>query len=200
MSTLATSHDSTESTTKALTAADLAALPSDLPSGPVLYELENGRLIIMSPPGYIHGRVEIAIASAFYEQGDRRGLGETVGGETGVILWRDPDRVVGVDVAFVAKASLPIKLSPEGYLETIPDLVVEVRSKNDSPGYVRRKVDDYLAAGVRIVWTVDPAARSLIEYRRDTAGRTFTEADTVTVEDVLPGFRLVLATLFSLPT
>lgn len=200
MSTIVTTHESTESTNKVLTAADLSVLPAELPSGPAIYELENGRLVIMSPPGYAHGAVEAAIAAAFVEQGDRRGQGRTVCGETGLILWRDPDRVVGVDVAFFAVGSLPLKLSPEGYVETIADLVVEVRSKNDSAAYVRRKVDDYLTAGVRVIWTVDPAVRSLVEHRRDSAPRTYGEADTVTVDDVLPGFRLPLASLFSLPT
>ena len=197
MSTIITTHESIESTNKVLTAADLSVLPAELPSGPAIYELENGRLVIMSPPGFQHGAIETAIASAFYVQGDLRGLGRTVSGETGVILWRDPDRVVGVDVAFIAVGSLPLKLSSEGYIETIPDLVVEVRSKNDSAAYVRRKVDDYRTAGVRVVWTVDPATRSLIEYRRDSAPRTFTEGDVVTVEDVLAGFRLPLTILFS---
>ncbi len=60
--------------------------------------------------------------------------------EVGIVLWRNPDRVVGADVVFVAKKSLPIQRTKEGYLETIPELVVEIRSKNDSLKYVERKV------------------------------------------------------------
>lgn len=199
MSTITTTQEVTESSGRALTAADLAVLPAELPSGPALYELDNGRLIIMSPPGFAHGAMEALIVAAFVHQGDLRGLGRTVSGEAGVILWRKPDRVVGVDVAFVSSKSLPLRLSSEGYLETIPDLVVEVRSKNDSAVYVRRKVDDYLTAGVKVVWVVDPTIRTFIEHRRDTLPRTYHEADTVTVEDVLPGFSLPIASLFSLP-
>ncbi|MCH7685276.1 MAG: hypothetical protein IH899_01105, partial [Planctomycetes bacterium] len=40
------------------TAADVAAMPAELPSGPVLYELDDGRLITMVPPGNEHGAVE----------------------------------------------------------------------------------------------------------------------------------------------
>ena len=39
------------------TAADLEALPSELPSGPIDYELDNGRLVfIMVPPAIFMGQ------------------------------------------------------------------------------------------------------------------------------------------------
>src|SRR5216684_4341273 len=55
------------------TVADLAVFPSDLPSGPVVYELDNGRLIVMPPPGDIHGAVETILAAELRNQGDKRG-------------------------------------------------------------------------------------------------------------------------------
>lgn len=180
-----------------LTAADLAILPDELPSGPVLYELDDGRLVTLPLPGFQHGHVIAVIGSMMIEAGDRRGLGRTTCGGSGIVLRRNPDRVVGVDVAFVAKGSLPLKLSPEGYLETMPDLVVEVLSKSNTAGYVRRKIEDYLQAGVRLVWIVDPAGRTLVEHRSQTEPRTYTAADIVTAEEVLPGLRLALAEVFS---
>src|SRR5713226_9077293 len=106
-----------------LTVADLAVLPSELPSGTVLYELDNGRLIIMPPPGDIHGAVESKVTVELAIQGERRGHGKVRCGDVGVILWRDPDRVVGADAVFIANRSLPLRVSAEGYLETIPDLI-----------------------------------------------------------------------------
>src|SRR5438552_148870 len=112
-----------------LTAADLAVLPTELPSGPVDYELDNGKLIIMAPSADDHGWVQLNIGSQLKVQGEFRGHGEAHG-EIGVILWRNPDRIVGPDAVFIARRSLPVRRSPEGYLETMPDLVVEIRSKN----------------------------------------------------------------------
>src|SRR5439155_7048790 len=91
-----------------LTAADLAMLPSDLPSGPVVYELDNGKLIVMPPPGDIHGAVESNLVAELKHQGDKLGFGKTRSGGVGVILWKTPDRVVGPDAVFISKASLPI--------------------------------------------------------------------------------------------
>ena len=175
------------------TAADLAALPDELPSGPVRYELDNGELVTMSPPGYVHGVIEATLTTHLKIQGEWRGCGKVCCGEAGIVLWRNPDRVVGADAAFVATANLPVRRSPEGYLETIPDLVVEVMSPNDTRPEVQRKVDDYLHAGVRVVWVLDPARRTLAIHRPGQAVETLGEADTLTVPEVIPGFSLRVA-------
>lgn len=181
-----------------LTVADLAALPDELPSGPVRYELDNGRLLIMPPAGDIHGATESNLVTELKIQGERRGLGKVRSGEVGIVLWRNPDRVVGADAIFVAKESLPIQLSKEGYLETIPDLVVEVRSKNDSKPEVRAKVKDYLKAGVRVIWVVDPKKQTVTAYRQGRKPQVFKTKDTLTVEDVIPGFHMLVAEVFRL--
>jgi len=179
-----------------LTVADLAVLPGELPSGPVRYELNNGILVIMPPPGDIHGAAQVNIGSALKVQGDDKGLGKARG-EVGVVLWRNPDRVVAPDALFVAAASLPIRVSEHGgYLETIPDLVAEVRSPNDTATEVRNKVNDYLAAGVRVVWVADPAAATVTVYRVRQSPQVLGADDELTVEDVIPGFRMPVRDVF----
>ena len=125
------------------TIADVAVMPRDLPSGPVDFELDNGRFVATSPTGRRHGVLHGRIVAALIAQGDQRGHGETVV-ETGVILWRNPDRLVGPDAAFYGIRSFPLRESSEGYLETMPDLVFEIRSKNDSQPEVERNVADYI--------------------------------------------------------
>src|SRR2546425_13180076 len=78
-------------TKRMLTAADLAVLPARLPSGPVHYELDNGSLVILAPPGDIHGAVESNLDTELKVQGEKRGLGKVRCGEVGIILRRDPD-------------------------------------------------------------------------------------------------------------
>jgi Uma2 family endonuclease len=175
---------------KLFTVADLEHLPSDLPSGHVHYELHHGRLITMPPPGDEHCAVENKIAAAFYYQGELPGLGKARCGEVGIILARNPDHVLFADNVFISTARLPIRRSSEGYLETIPDLIVEVRSKNDTLVGLQRKAQDYLDAGAVLVWVVDPINRNVVEYRQGTAARTYLEDDVLTVDDVIPGFSL----------
>ena len=178
-----------------LTAADLAALPDELPTGPVKYELDNGRLVTMAPAGEPHADSQASIVTELKLQGERKGHGKAYG-EIGVILWKNPFRVVEPDAAFVKTSSLPVRISPERYLETIPELIVEVRSKNDTKAYLAQKVADYLAAGARLVWVIDPDDSTVTEHRPGSEPRTLSRGDTLPCEDIIPGFRLSLAELF----
>jgi Uma2 family endonuclease len=183
-------------TQRLLTAADLAALPDDLPSGPVKYELDLGRLVpLMSPPGEMHGAHQATIVTLLKLLGERPGHGKALG-EVAIILRRNPDRVFAPDAAFIARRSLPVRTSPEGYLETIPELVVEVRSKNDRVAAIRAKADSYLKAGVILVWVIDPVKKAVGIYRRRQRARELRMGDTLTAESVIPGFRVAVAELF----
>ncbi|HET6383857.1 MAG TPA: Uma2 family endonuclease [Armatimonadota bacterium] len=178
-----------------LTAADLAAMPADLPSGPVLYELYEGELRLMTPPGGEHGSVESQITYLLVAFGKMRGLGQSYG-EVGIQLSSNPDTVVGADAAFILQDQFPVRMTPEGWLATIPALVVEVVSKNDSAPAVRRKVDLYLNAGVRLVWVVNPKTRTVTLHRRDSAPRVLTSVDTLSEPEMLPGLSYPVARLF----
>ena len=178
-----------------LTAADLAAMPAELPSGSVKYELDDGKLVLMAPPGDDHGRMQSRVVFALTNHAENIGLGECRG-EIGVILRRNPDRIVAPDAAFIANRSLPVRKSPEGYLETIPELVVEVRSKNDAVTELREKVAEYLAAGVQIVWVIDPRSQAVTVYRQGQNASELRIGDALTAEGVIPGFQVPVAELF----
>jgi Uma2 family endonuclease len=179
-----------------LTAADLAALPDELPSGPVKYELELGRLVtLISPPGSDHGKMQLRVGSVLFKYAEEMALGEAFA-EVAIVLRRNPDTVVAPDAAFVARRSLPVRTSAEGYLETIPDLVVEVGSKNDRIADLRAKAELYLKAGVTLVWVIDPGKKNVVIYRKKQKARELRVGDTLTAEGVIPGFRIAVEELF----
>jgi Uma2 family endonuclease len=180
-----------------LTAADLEAFPCELPSGwPVDYELDNGRLVlIMAPPGDVHGAAQSNVAAYLKMHGEHKGHGKART-ETGLILWQNPDRVVTPDVMFAAKKSLPLRISPEGYWLTIPELVVEVRSKNDSMKYVERKIEHYLKAGVEIVWVVDPTTRTVAIHTASGSPLVRGQEDVLELPGLITGFSLPVTDVF----
>jgi Uma2 family endonuclease len=181
-------------TGRLFTIADVECLPRSLPSGDVDYELNNGRLVVVSPPGRKHGKTHMRLG-AFLDAVENAGFGEGFI-ETGVVLWRGPDRLVGTDGAFVVRARCPARETNEGYLETIPDLAIEIRSKNDSPGELEEKAADYLKAGVTVVWLIDPILRNATIYRPDQPP-TVVAADGVLAEPTILGrHELRLAQLF----
>lgn len=148
----------------------------------------------MPPPGDGHARRQVRFVAYLFNQGEQQGYGEARG-DVGVILRRYPDHLRGPDAAFLTTAQLPPLVSPEGYLTTIPALVVEVRSKNDSQPEVEAKVADYLAAGVVLVWVADPDARTVTAYQANQPPVVFTAADTLTALPVIPGFAVPVADL-----
>lgn len=180
---------------RVFTAADLAALPEDLPSGRVYYELEMGKLAIMSPPGESHGYVQSNIGFFLKLQGQHQGLGRAYT-ETGVVISRNPDTVYSADVAFIGNDRLPVRQSKEGYLETIPDLVVEIRSKNDTMVELSRKAKNYLAAGVSTVWIVDESARSIAVEELNGQSRVVRDNEPIPPPGAIPNFDLTVNRVF----
>ncbi len=160
------------------------------------YELIQGELVEMAPPGSEHGFVTLSLAArvAVYVQDNN--LGMTFAAETGVLVSRNPDTVLAPDMAFVAKGRLSLPL-PKSYTPVVPDLVLETRSPHDRPRAVAEKVARWLALGVLLVWELDPASRVLTVYRPDAPPQALGASDTLTGEPVLPGFTLSLARLLA---
>ena len=157
-------------------------------------ELVRGRLIIHEPPGGKHGYVAANLAFRLSQHVDLTGAGAVFVGDVGFTLRRDPDTVRGPDVAFVRKDGLPQPI-PDSYLEFAPDLVVEVLWHHDRPGDVLAKVGDWLEAGARLVWVIDPERRLARVYRADGTERILEETDPLLGEDVLPGFSCTLVSI-----
>ncbi len=160
------------------------------------YELVGGELVEMAPTGARHGRVAIRSGSrlnAYVEQND---LGEVFAAETGFRLERQPDKVRAPDVAFVSKGRLPPGELPKGFLDIVPDLVIEVVSPGDTATYVQAKVEDWLQAGVRLVLVMYPDTRSVAVYRSLDDVRVLTEGDQLQGDPVLPGFSCPVKEIF----
>jgi Uma2 family endonuclease len=158
-------------------------------------ELVRGRLIVHEPPGGRHGYVAANLAFRLKQHVDLTGAGAVFVGDVGFTLQRDPDTVRGPDVAFVSKDRLPPGPIPHSYLEFAPDLVIEVLSPSDRPGELLAKVGDWLDAGARLVWVIDPERRLARIYRADGTEQILQDTDQLPGEDVLPGFNCPLASI-----
>ena len=177
-----------------LTAADLAKMPTSLPGGDVRYELDDGVLVAMAPPGGDHGRKQHVVGRILDREAESKGLGRAYG-EVGIVLRRGPDRVPGADAAFLTTDQLPARYTREGYLETIPKLVVEIRSKNDTLSEIEAKVGEYLAAGVVEVWVFNPEDQTIAQHRAD--GAVVVSAGQSLTSELLPGFRVPVDQFFA---
>jgi Uma2 family endonuclease len=175
------------------TAADLLGMRA--PAG-IRYELVAGELRIMTPAGIPHGAIVMTLSALIYTYVHEHDLGLVIGADTGYWLARDPDTVRAPDIAFIAKGRLPRPLPP-GFGELAPDLVVEVRSPSESRTDLAEKLADYRQAGVRLVWVVEPASRTVVVHHLDGTTQTLAAHDTLDGADILPGFALPVHRLFA---
>jgi Uma2 family endonuclease len=177
-------------TKKPWTADELCRLPKGW-----RYEIEHGELVIMSPAGGRHGYVAMNIGSALREFVRSHRLGTVLGGETGVYTQREPlETLRGLDVVFYAGDRGLRAARTTGFLDFPPDLAVEVHDPSEPD--LRRKVAEYLAAGVRAVWVVDPVAGSLTRHAPNESPRAWSNPDDLVEEPVVPGFTCRLRDLF----
>jgi Uma2 family endonuclease len=168
-----------------------------LPENGNRYELVRGELVKMPPAAAEHGIVTGTLYLMLGGYIRTNGLGVTTIAESGYILSRNPDTLRAPDIAFVSKVRIGSEGVPQGFWEIAPDLAVEIVSPSERPGEVQSKVDDYLSAGTRMVWIVHPGTRSLTVYRAPDQARVLTVNDTLSGEDVVPGFTCEVKAIFS---
>jgi Uma2 family endonuclease len=127
---------------------------------------------------------------------DDRDIGHVVCNDSGVITERGPDTVRGADIAFYSYARVPKGPFPDRYLDTPPELVVEVLSPSDRWPNVLRKVAEYLDAGVTVVVVLDDQRRQAQVYPADGATRLLDADEELTVPDLLGDFRVRVGRFF----
>jgi Uma2 family endonuclease len=177
-----------------ITAEQLYELPDD----GLGYELLRGVLVSEPVPGRLHGRTVARISKLLSNFVDSRRLGVVYTGDTGFVLARQPDTVRGPDVAFLSEERERETQDERPYVPGAPDLAVEVISPSDRTREVLGKVSDYLAAGSRIVWVVNPVSEEVSVFHSPFAPRTLAGADVLDGEDVLPGFSVTIAEIFEI--
>ncbi len=178
--------------TKLLTADDLLRLYGQGVRG----ELIRGELHETMSTGINHGRTVIKASVQLGNFIMPRQLGTLVGSDTGIWLEHDPDTVREPDIAYISAEKMPLDANIPGYSEVVPDLVVEVRSPNNSLREVHEKALMWLDFGVRIVWAAYPDTRTVDVYAADGPILTLTEDDSLDGGDVLPDFSCPVRDIF----
>lgn len=176
-------------TKKPWTADELVRLPDGW-----RYEIDEGELVIMPPAGFDHGDFTASVTVVLGSFLKEHRLGRIVAGEVGFRLRADPETLRGADVAFVSAERLAGIPDRRGFSDVAPDLAVEVHDPSEPD--LARKVQQYLAAGVRGVWVLDPAGRTLTQHRPGQQPVVTRQPDAVVEDPILPGFSCRLRDLF----
>ncbi|MCC6314275.1 MAG: Uma2 family endonuclease, partial [Thermomicrobiales bacterium] len=124
-------------------------------------------------------------------------LGRVYGADSGFVLFPDQETVRSPDAAFVSYEQFPSDERPRGFLRLAPDLAVEVLSPSDRIADALAKIAMHLDAGVRLVWLIDPARRSVTAFTPDAPPTVLPPGATLDGGEVLPGFAVPVADLFA---
>ena len=183
----------TATKTKLMTAEEFMA--ADLGEG--VFELVRGEVQQLPPAMPEHGRVCVNTCFLLETYGRRSKLGYALSNDSAVVTERNPDTVRGADVSYYShnrwpRAQVGNKLPP-----VPPDLAVEVVSPGNRIAAIMKKVAEYLAAGVTLVWVIFPKRGEIMIFRAlDDDAITLRKKDVIENLPELPGFRCTVSDFF----
>ena len=154
------------------------------------YEFIEGELVPMTTGAKRHGEIGVNVIRYLYSPVVENKIGQLYL----LTSFKVGNSVLKPDLAFVSTPRLG-EDKDKGY-PIPPDLAIEVVSPIDIQYQVVRKVLAYLDAGTRCVWVVEPVSKTVTVYKSEIDIKTLTRDDTLTGEDVVPGFSCPVELLF----
>jgi len=152
----------------------------------------KGALIVMTPVGGEGGSYEMDLGGELYLWNKQSIQGKVFSSSTLFKLPNGGDR--SPDVAWV-ELSRWQALTPEQrrkFPPIAPDFVIELRSPTDDLELLRAKMQEYMDAGVRLGWMVNPQDQQVEIYRQGQPKEVRLLPTELSGEDVLPGFVLTV--------
>jgi Uma2 family endonuclease len=161
----------------------------------LICELIDG-VLVEKTMGYYESLLAMLLGRRLGDFVEKHDLGIVLG-EAGTLRVL-PDQVRIPDLCVIRWERFPNRRLPREPIPAVaPDLAIEVLSKGNTPGEMRRKLRDYFQAGVRLVWYLDPKARTMEVYTSPEQCTVVGETGVLDGGDVLPGFQLPLKELFA---
>lgn len=161
-----------------------------------LCELIDGTLVEKTY-GFDESVLEVRIAYLLMNHVIARKLGIVTGAGGPMRLFAGRVRIP--DVAFVSFDRLPNRKSPGVPIPDLaPDLAVEVLSDRNTRREMENKLQEYFKAGTKLVWYVDFKTRSVEVYTSPANITRLSGGDVLGGGNVLPGFEVVVSTLFEI--
>jgi Uma2 family endonuclease len=160
-----------------------------------LYELVDG-ILVEKVMGLPESALALWLAWLLQNYLNQHDLGILVGPDGALRLM--PRLVRIPDISFLRWEILPGRQMPDEPIpDLVPDLAIEILSKGNTPGEMRRKLKEYFLAGVKLVWFVDPKDRTICVYTAPDRVVTLAEGDVLDGGEVLPGLALPVKQVFA---
>jgi len=156
------------------------------------FELIDGRMVFKMPDRK-HSDIQDILHGELYLYFKKNSIGKAMP-EFSLRLWPEKKRELRTpDIAVFLNEKLR---GIEKYATRAPDLAIEIVSDDDKVSAVFAKARLYLEKGSRVVWIVFPTEKSVVVM---TATERRWESNTLACPELLPGFRIKVADIFSWP-
>ena len=160
-------------------------------------ELVDGEVIPMSPGGFRQSEITGRACLLLGAHNRAHRMGRVLTGESGFIVRREPDTVRGADIAFISYQRLPKDTPVTGFVEVPAELIIDVLSDDVSWAEMEKKIGEYHAFGVDLVWVLDPRTLTLRSYARGASPVLLRDADTASADPHVPGFSCRVSDFFA---
>jgi Uma2 family endonuclease len=157
---------------------------------------KDGELEVMPPVGGESSRQESDLITDLNIWNRQTGLGKTFSSSGAFILPNGAER--SPDAAWV-ELSRWEALTPEQrqkFLPLAPDFAIELRSPTDRLSKLQAKMLEYRDNGVRLGWLINPQQKQAEIYRLGKDVEILEDPQSLSGEEVLPGFILDLRAIF----
>ena len=156
----------------------------------------SGEIIVMPPTGGETGRRNVKLITQFAIWNDQTKLGEVFDSSTGYKLPNKANR--SPDVSWIKQErwdSLTCE-QREKFIPLAPDFALELVSPSDTLVNYEAKMREYLDNGVKLGWLINPEAKQVEIYRLGQDIDLLLSPQSISGEDILPGFVLDLTDIF----
>ncbi|OUL30066.1 Uma2 family endonuclease [Nostoc sp. 106C] len=180
------------------TITDLEQLQTEHPEWQM--ELVEGNIILMGPSDYESEEIATRLSTFLNNWVMSRKLGRVTGSSAGFILPNieegdsEKRNLRAPDVSFVRADRL--KKTKRDFVELLPDVMVEVKSKTDKIQPLEEKIQLFLQLGSKVGILIDPDKLTVTVYRLNQALVILQNGDTLTLPDLLPGWELAVSELW----
>ena len=161
---------------------------------------EDGELIIMSPTGGTAGKKNFNLYLDFGIWNRQTKLGEAFDSSTIFVLPNGARRSPDVSWIRLERWNRLTQAQQDGFPPIAPDFVIELVSPSDLKNQryqdLQNKMQEYLDNGVKLGWLIEPSAKTVEIYRQNKQVETLNNPQTISGENVLPGFILDLSKIF----
>ncbi|MGB3535932.1 MAG: Uma2 family endonuclease [Microcoleaceae cyanobacterium] len=156
----------------------------------------TGELIIMSPTGSETGERNSDLNFQLRSWNRQYELGKVFDSSSGFKLPNGADRSPDASWIKLERWNALTAAEREKFAPLCPDFVVELMSPNDTLIKTQNKLQEYMENGAQLGWLINRKQKQIEIYRPQQQPEILTSPDTVSGEDILPGFVLDLSTIW----